>query len=655
MTWRYVRKNRFRAGCLRIAWQQAAIWSTGAVLVFLLPWYVGGMTPVSGPSYELGFNNRVACLAIVATLVALTAYQFSRDVLQCDRDALLSFDERPRLLPAYDTARWEYGLLAIASVVMALVQWQWNAYVVMPYWGSEQAYFLGRIDLLEMGLRPYVDFRFNYGPALLYVPYWLSHATGNALSFENAYAAVVAASFPVGYTFIFIVLRTLRISPAVRPVVLLLACGMWMPLTLGLNTSPIRFCAVPAMLVFFDAGMRRWASPVANMMQSIIGAIGAVVGCAMLSPEMGVACLGGLISYASILVVAGRHDVALTTAAGGTIAAVVVACVFPGMVVGIQSFSSGGNNFPVYPNAASLTLLGCTGFVIPGLVVSAIRKPKDMRAPLAAALSGGSVLLLPAAFGRCDPGHVAGNGFTIFMLMFAVLSSHHPASLRRWTIAFLGVFVVLAQASYWSHYRGLFADAVRMRASVADNPGALTQWRQIWQRVDDEPGLRTFPWSKVVPPPISMRTILRDRTVCLPVGADVTLERYLKKQPGYRPLYHQMPPPDWSSPRDIDRALADCLRCDVLLVPEDALSSAVTGFDREQYEQWVRSFLSKLLLWPVVGRVRNEPYVPHIDLLRRLLERCDVSATGIDGLVMLVPKRDEALSEVAPHDRLLTP
>lgn len=81
------------------------------------------------------------------------------------------------------------------------------------------------------------------------------------------------------------------------------------------------------------------------------------------------------------------------------------------------------------------------------------------------------------------------------------------------------------------------------------------------------------------------------------------------------------------------------MKIDVLLVPRVSVDSAQQGVDLGQYEQATQLFVSGLMLFPVHNRMKNKPYFPDRDLVRRLLAECDVESPPFKELVAFAPRK----------------
>lgn len=624
----------FRKDLLRVL--EIFLWITAACLVFVLPWHVGGLHPVKGESYAFGFNNKAGILGLgicLAILTMLKAWVFNPPCVR----PLNWLRDKVEFIPSFHQARSEYLILAACSAAMFFANLWWNSVLVMPYWGGENAYFLGRIDLLSIGYKPYQDFQFNYGPALLYVPLWLSRATFGHLGFEDAYAWCVALSFVIGFGCVFVFLRAMSIPDRLRPLILLLSLVMWMCITMGLNYSPLRFTVLPAALVLFDRSLSLPSVGIPKWLITGISAFLSSAACFLISPEMGIAISLGLLAYASIAIFSDRTPsglailVAITLCCGG------MSICFRGYLHGVLSFSSGANNFPVYPNVTNLMLLGSSLVVIPGLLSAAWIGKADRRASLAAAISLAALPLLAASYGRCDPGHVVINGLMILVMMFAVASSIGKPALYGWTAFFAIVVVLMGQISYWNGYRALFIQAFEIRDSYSKNPELVQKWQDAWSfQRSWSPRSSWLDWRKTVPYPAGFDDLVKDKKVGIPFGADIGIERSLKLQKNFGIIYNESPIPEWYTPKDIERSAKECLAYDFLLVPDSIIQQAYSNIDIPAYQRSTSEFLSGLLLYPVDSSVRNAPYIPELELIRALIASCEPIG-NIPGYVLLRP------------------
>lgn len=621
------------------SWFFTLLFAAGCACVFWLPWFFPPQVPVKSESYAMGFNNQVAIRSLMA-LISLAALFLIASGRQWSSGSVLEWiDDTAPLFPAFRQSRSGYVILLAVSVAESWVILWWNGVLVSPYW-SESGYFLSRIDLVALGFTPYVDFQHLYGPAMLYGPLWIDRLTLGHFGIEGAYALSIVFCYLAGNLCLFLFLRGLRLTETRRNVALLTGLLLFLPLTMGLNYAPLRFTLLPALLMVFhrveisarESGPRPLFLVAVSFFTVLAGLL--------LSPEMGIALLLGLLVYAAVIL--RKRDVTggIACVAGVAVAVAVIMIAFtPRYLGGIFSFSGGGNSFPIFPNLHNLAYLASLLAILPLLGAAACLRQGDARSPLALALCVGGGILIAAAFGRCDPGHVFINGVIPLMLMFAATSSFGEVSFRIWT----GVYALcigIGLVSYADHYAGLLSGGLRESEASALRPEVREYWEGWWrsQRESSPVGLR-LNWRKVFP--VSDGALqLRDSGDAILAGAfDPGLDRLSKLKPGYVASYHPMPTPELYSRRDVDRMVADNLGHDVIIVPSRALEGMNVPVDFDAYRQGVSSFLSGLMVYPVRATIKTPPYIPDVEVLRQLVARTDVVSTN-DGIVVLKPKRN---------------
>lgn len=435
------------------------------------------------------------------------------------------------------------------------------------------------------------------------------------------------ASFVCNYLF----LRTLSLPRGWRPGLLALCCIMWMPLSMGLQYTPLRFMVVPcvlAALLSTDAGSpsaqrRVWAAPLV--------AVGGTAAACLLFPEMGVVCAAASLAFACSLGLRGRLRSAVAIATGVAVTAGLVHLVFPGYFQGMAAFMKVAMNFPIYPNVHNLLLVGVSLYVIGTTGATALLHPGDGRAPFIAALAAASTVLLSPSLGRCDPGHIAINSAMLFLTMFAVAAARG----RTWFLAWVGVFtvamVVFVQFSFWSHYRPVYKQAIEAAKFYKANPQAVFAWQQAWERRRRQEGVpAVLNWRRTVPFPDWATHGVFAAGVSLPASGEIQMDRFIKTQARYKPPFHPPPKPDLHSPDDVDRAVREALRESIVLLPEQVVRMAQQGgsIDRAAYEARISGFLGGLMIFPCSCRMRNAPFIPEIELGKSLLREGEVVGTG---------------------------
>jgi hypothetical protein len=178
---------------------------TAAIGVFWLPWHCASSIPVPGESYAFGFNNKVGILALGASIILGIAASY---VGGRRTEGYQWLTVSPRFFPSWSEAKAEYRILIAACLLWSTWILFWGGYLVDPAWCESRGFYYG-MDLLALGRVPYRDFMFNYGPATLYLPYWLSSLSGVGLSFEQAYPVILALFTSGGFVALFMILDRL--------------------------------------------------------------------------------------------------------------------------------------------------------------------------------------------------------------------------------------------------------------------------------------------------------------------------------------------------------------------------------------------------------------------------------------------------------------
>jgi hypothetical protein len=354
-----------------------------------------------------------------------------------------------------------------------------------------------------------------------------------------------------------------------------------------------------------------------------VASASAAFACLSVSPEMGIAGSAGIIAYGLPLFMAGRGKAAMAVIGGCLAVNAAMLWVFPDYFLSVLAFASGGANFPIYPNVHNLLLVGISLYVFPSLIAAALGQASDRRAPLAMGLAIGGGMMLPAALGRCDPGHVFINTTVPATLMFAAARAKGRRPVIAWTAGYAVAFIVLLQYSYWSHYWGNYAVASQMRDFYDRNPAVIAAWREKWnQLLQDRPQGRRLHWSSVLPYPQELDALASEGPIMLTAGNEWNffLARYLNLQRELPRDYFLAYSQGAVTPSQIDQKVRESLAARFLLVPTGVLAPLQGDIDLAGYEKGIQNFLSHLLLFPVRSPVRRAPYLPDTVVAKRLLD-----------------------------------
>lgn len=625
-----------------LLWIAAVI--TAAIGIFWLPWHCASSVPVPGESYAFGFNNKVGILALGASIFLGIAASF---VGGRRTEGYQWLTESPRFFPSWSEAKAEYRILITACLLWSAWILFWGGYLVDPAWCESRGFYYG-IDLLSLGRVPYRDFMFNYGPATIYLPYWLSSLSGGRLSFEQAYPIVLALFTSGGFVALFMILRRLELSKAKRVVVLVLLLIGWAAFSMGLQYAPLRFVIVPATLILLDAVVRRKDGSVFwNFGKAGASSVIAVLACFAISPEMGIAGGVAVAAYGFVLLLRRSIVIGIACSLGAFVAVAMVLRIFLDYLLSVFAFASGGSNFPIYPDLHNLTLVGLSLFIIPALIAPALSDPSERRAPLAAALGVAGGMLLPAAFGRSDPGHVYYNGLTPIIIMFPAAAALGASWFRRWALWYVAMFVIALQFSYWSHYYGNYMNAIGMHGFYRQNPAMVSAWKAQWDRLKEtSPNGQNFHWSKVQPFPEELLKFSEKGPMLLTSGneGNYWLARFLTLQGILPPDYFHAYSQGATTPEQIEKRMNQSESYEFLITPESDFAPLAGPISLDAYSRGVGAFLTKLLLFPVNSQAIRPPYFPNTEYSARMMDRFDPAAR-FNGYLILQRKKPASV----PH------
>jgi len=307
---------------------------------------------------------------------------------------------------------------------------------------------------------------------------------------------------------------------------------------------------------------------------------------------------------------------------GAAIVFAVTLLAFPRYLDSIIAFGSGGSNFPIYPNLHNMCVVAASLVTLPRLIASALGDPAEKRSPLALALAVGGGMLLPVAFGRCDPGHVTVNSVIPVLMMFPAAAGAGKVAFRVWTAVYAALFVILLQVSYWKEYAGNYAYGIQMHEYYSAHPDLVAAWKAKWDALRlSSPGGGNLRWSKVLPYPIELEQLTSKGRVLLTSGneGNLWLARFLllQKQPARE--YFQAYSQGAATPAQIESKVQEDQAYLYLMMPESVLGPLSGPINLDAYQQGTNAFLSKLLLFPVNSEVKHSPYLPDTEYARRIL------------------------------------
>ena len=286
------------------------------------------------------------------------------------------------------------------------------------YGYGESEYFLLRNKLMDYGLKPYSDFEFMYGPALLYGFRTFSHIF--KIQDNTSLIAITAVETLVGFWAVFYLTRELFPRDKrlfVFGCLLLPSISVFL---MGQNYTYFRFAA-PITIAYLAYKIFRLRPAFAGF-----GVVATFLTSWLISPELAIT---SALALFLVFFVSGswreRIGIAVLTISGLVLTFSALPILAKSMLT-MLVFVGGGNAFPVFPTAHIVILL--LGLFVSTRLIASIEWKKN---PLVLLLFLYSVFNLPASLGRCDPSHVAFDSFALGLLAAKFLESR-PVRLRLW-------------------------------------------------------------------------------------------------------------------------------------------------------------------------------------------------------------------------------
>jgi hypothetical protein len=210
------------------------------------------------------------------------------------------------------------------------------------------------------------------------------------------------------------VVSFLNISKKEKSIIFIVIAVLSFPITYGLNYTLFRFVFPFFCMVFLRQIEHKTKT---NFILSILLPLLVV----LTSPEMGIAFYVSYSVYLGIAYYFSRKTIGLVK-----LVAIVLSLIFsffclPDMFLSVLGFGSGSFNWPFVLSLA-LVLFFVGIFIVAWGIGIQLRGIKTHLFPLSFTLLAFS--LLPAALGRCDPGHIFFNGMFIFILAHTIIRTY---------------------------------------------------------------------------------------------------------------------------------------------------------------------------------------------------------------------------------------
>ena len=420
--------------------------SIGLFAVFFLPYFIPSSNSFSVSSI-FGFNNRVSLICFV-TVASVFAYW--------TRGAGLFFPSGQAGPPL--SRRSLYWTLAI-SAALALSLWLYTR----PFFTyREDGYFLDRYAAFAAGKHLYTDFEFAYGPLLFYLPVGLARIL--RVSLPDAYYLSWILQWILGVAVLWQTVKIAASSSRHALTIYLFFWGSWILSVVdeGPNYTPLRFSAgLLAALLIHRLNLRS-RSPIFPMV------VAAFVAALLLfySAEQGMVFSAATLTFFLL----NARTRLIPTLVGACMHAAIFAAAFAialhiGELAMLCNFTGGSLNFPLlisFQNIVLLLLLIVALCVVWGTL---LRRRFDHPLLYLSIIGGAG---LPAAFGRCDTGHIFINTMGALLAVLIALST----STRLWKptkFAFLFGFLALNAGSHLLAAHAIFSGPIKERL-IASGP-----------------------------------------------------------------------------------------------------------------------------------------------------------------------------------------
>jgi hypothetical protein len=533
--------------------------------IFVFPWFVPTTKPVFSASYAYGFSNLTSCGVFLLLLLTLYAVQRGNGPdpsITCNRLAAILFETTP-----VSRSKGFYVTVAIITTATCALQIAW--YQLLPFSRFEELPFISsRLDLMVLGYKPYRDFQFNYGPALLYPPYWLYKFSGGKISIDDAYGISLVVHWLSGNLLLCYIVRALNIDLNRIPVYF----AIWMAalnLSMGVGYTPLRYLGTLASLLFLHGLFTK------HIREQTVSIHTVAVLCLLLplmtlsvSPEIGISTVVGITGYFASLLFSPLRRYAPLAVIPLISLGVAILVFSADYIESVFSFGSGGNCFPVLPTLPILFFIIAGCVVLPSLGLLAERE-RNQNGALAAALLLSCCLLIPAALGRCDQLHVFFNGINVFILFLAIAACH-PS--RRFSVlgagSYLLIFVLPNLLSLIDSHRNTLPKLLAIRESVHKAQPANSELNsRIWGAASGVTDRLVY--SKLYPFAPDLGALLQDERIGLPFIPDEDVERFIKLSGRYIPEYYSGQYVQIFTSKALQRKISDISKMEVILVPKD--------------------------------------------------------------------------------------
>jgi len=395
------------------------------ILIFQLPYSVHSAPSVSD-SYLFGYNNRAGIALLL--LLAVVGVLLTRGLgLQLPMTSSTSRPVSRRVL-----------ILSLLAVLLGCV----GMLLIVGRLGGfgESSYEIDRIWLTSIGRRPYFDFEWPFGAGLIYGP--LALHRWFALTIPQSDYLFWIGNCLLGVWLLWATINAVNFPSERKTSVFLLLLVAWFPaiMNTGTHYTLTRYVLPLFFIVIVQAQIRRGTPPAYLFAALQILIVTTVL--LLYSPEVAIAFALTTVGLFPLLAEKqNRKFLGAWMPLIGGLAALFFIARRLRILDTVMASGSGADSFPILPSPHILLFFAvfflCLCFAYRRVATGNVNDTSI-------GLIAFAVPMLPAALGRCDPGHVLLNELGVFIVALLYLSLRN----RFWKytrVTFILVFIVLAQ------------------------------------------------------------------------------------------------------------------------------------------------------------------------------------------------------------------